>query len=109
MSKTQKQQETAMNKQTKYKLQGPCAYLFISGNTGSWRLERPVVDFSLCIACGICAMYCPTNVISVDKEKNKQKEKCITVLWDYCKGCGICANECPKHCIEMVDERSIKQ
>lgn len=100
----QKQQETAISKQKRSKLQGPCAYVFDSGNTGSWRIERPSVDFDACIACGTCAMYCPANVITVDKTKKERVE----IMWDYCKGCGICANECPKQCIAMVDERSVK-
>lgn len=98
----QKQQDVAMNKQNNCKLQGPCATICKSINTGSWRLERPKVDFSKCIKCGMCAMHCPTNVITVYKDR----EECIDIMWDYCKGCGICANVCPKQCMEMVDERS---
>ena len=94
----------AMKKQKRYKVQGPCAYVFASGNTGSWRVVRPQVDFEACVKCGTCEMYCPANVITVDKEK----EECVSFMWDYCKGCGICANECPRHCIQMVDERSVK-
>lgn len=100
----QKHQESVMNNQKRCNLQGPCANVFASGNTGSWRLERPVINFSECIRCGTCVMYCPANVITL----NKEKEECIEIMWDYCKGCGICANECPKHCIRMVDERSVK-
>lgn len=80
---------------------GPCANIFISSNTGSWRLERPQVDFSACIKCGACQRYCPADVIDIHKDR----EECVTFMWDYCKGCGICANECPKKCITMIDER----
>ena len=83
-------------------MQGPCAMEFASGNTGSWRLERPEIDFDSCVKCGICAMYCPANVITIEKERKDG----ICILWDYCKGCGICANECPKQCIKMVKEGS---
>lgn len=97
----QKQQEIVMNKQKRFKLLGPCAYVFDSAQTGSWRIERPQVDFKACIKCGTCQMYCPANVIAIQKDR----EECVEILWDYCKGCGICANECPKKCIIMVDER----
>lgn len=100
----QKLQEEVMSKQNRRRMQGPCAMEFVAGNTGSWRLERPVVNHETCIKCGICAMYCPANVIDVDKEK----EEGVTIDMDYCKGCGICANECPKDAIDMVDERSVK-
>lgn len=65
-----------------------------TGQTGSWRVFRPVVDREQCNACGLCAMYCPDNAISEDLE----------VDLTYCKGCGICANECPKKAIRMVRE-----
>ena len=81
----QKQQETATTRQDRCNVQGPCAYIFDSGNTGSWRLERPEVDYDACIKCGTCAMYCPANVITV----NKEKQECIEIMWDYCKGWNL--------------------
>ena len=96
----QKQPETPTNKQSNFKYLGPCAYEFVSANTGSWRLERPEVDFVACSKCGNCKMHCPANVIIIDKGA----EECVTFMWDYCKGCGICANVCPKKCIKMVQE-----
>ncbi len=65
-----------------------------AGQTGSWRVFRPVVDKEKCNACGLCSMYCPDNAI--DEE--------LTVDLRFCKGCGICANECPKKAITMVRE-----
>ena len=90
-------------KSSEYKtILGPCAYVFTSSNTGSWRIERPRVDFSACIQCGTCRMYCPADVITIHKGQQQPLE----FQWDYCKGFGICANECPKHCIQMISERS---
>lgn len=99
----QKQQEEAMRRPERRRLQGPCATEFIAGNTGSWRLERPFIDFDVCVKCGLCATYCPADVIQIYKEKREG----VSILWDYCKGCGICANECPKQCITMIEERSV--
>ena len=65
-----------------------------AGQTGSWRIFKPVVDREKCNACGLCAMYCPDATIDVD----------LNVDLRFCKGCGICANECPKKAIEMVRE-----
>jgi len=78
------------------------------GRTGSWRVERPVIDQSLCIpckrnkeACFICWLFCPEIVIS----------RTIPPVIDleYCKGCGICAEECPTKAITMVDESLLEQ
>lgn len=65
-----------------------------AGQTGSWRVFKPVVDKEKCNACGLCAMYCPDSVIDDD----------LNVDLKFCKGCGICANECPKKAIAMVRE-----
>lgn len=98
----QKQQEKHTTELKKCRVFGPVATIFESSNTGSWRIERPKVRFEDCIKCGTCERFCPTNVITMHKEK----EECIEIDMYYCKGCGICANECPKNCIDMVPERS---
>jgi pyruvate ferredoxin oxidoreductase delta subunit len=76
-----------------------------AGKTGSWRIERPVLDPKTCIpakrnapACYMCWLYCPDGVIS----RGIPPE----IDYDYCKGCGICAEECPTKAITMVEESS---
>jgi 2-oxoacid:acceptor oxidoreductase delta subunit (pyruvate/2-ketoisovalerate family) len=101
VTRMQTLQERHMNKQKNSNLLGPCANDFASSNTGSWRTERPQVDFEKCTKCGMCKMHCPPNVITIDKNS----EECVQIMWDYCKGCGICANVCPRKCIAMVNER----
>lgn len=97
----QRQQEKPMSKSKKYRVFGPVATVFDSSNTGSWRLERPEIDYSQCIKCGTCERVCPANLIEVLKEE----KECVVIDFDYCKGCGVCANECPKKCIDMVLEK----
>jgi len=65
--------------------------------TGSWRVQRPVINSEKCTKCFICAKYCPDGAINPTKDGP-------VVDYDYCKGCGICANECPMKAIEMVPE-----
>jgi pyruvate ferredoxin oxidoreductase delta subunit len=65
-----------------------------AGQTGSWRVFKPIVDKEKCNECGLCAKYCPDGAI--DDE--------LMVDLSFCKGCGICANECPKKAIAMVRE-----
>jgi len=67
--------------------------------TGDWRSRRPTYDFSKCIKCGLCQIYCPEGCI-----KQKEDGTFIADLF-YCKGCGICAKECPKKVITMAEEK----
>lgn len=76
------------------------------GNTGSWRVKRPIIDYDKCIpaktgkmSCFACWLYCPDCVVS--------KTIPPAINLDYCKGCGICAEECPAQAIEMVDEAGL--
>ena len=69
-----------------------------AGRTGSWRIEKPVIDQSRCIRCLLCWVYCPEPAV-VRGEDDR-----VEVDYDYCKGCGICANECPVKAITMVPE-----
>jgi len=59
----------------------------LAAETGSWSLERPVVD-SACTACGVCALFCPEGAI-------ERADGTITVDYLHCKGCGICEVVCP--------------
>jgi pyruvate ferredoxin oxidoreductase delta subunit len=74
-----------------------------AGKTGSWRVERPVIDMSKCTpakrnksACHLCWLYCPDGVVTKEIEPKIDLE--------YCKGCGICAEECPTGAISMIEE-----
>ena len=66
--------------------------------TGDWRADRPEYDFSKCIKCGICYIYCPEGCIY------QNDDGYFLADMYYCKGCGICANECPAKCIAMKTE-----
>ena len=74
-----------------------------AGKTGTWRVERPVIDTKKCIpakknrqACFLCWLYCPDGVITRDIPPK--------IDYQYCKGCGICAEECPASAITMTAE-----
>jgi pyruvate ferredoxin oxidoreductase delta subunit len=66
--------------------------------TGTWRLQRPVIDKGLCNLCSLCWVYCP------DMAMTKTPEGTYEPDLNYCKGCAICAEECPKNAITMVEE-----
>ena len=66
--------------------------------TGAWRSQRPTYDFSKCIKCGICQLFCPEGCIEPNQDGHFEAN-----LF-YCKGCGICARECWPRVITMVEE-----
>jgi len=80
---------------------GPVAAEFTAMNTGSWRLERPKVNFDICVGCGTCERNCPANIVTVSKEPKIS----VNIDMYFCKGCGICSDVCPQNCIEMVSEQ----
>jgi len=68
------------------------------GKTGTWRNYKPVIDYSGCIKCLLCWLYCPESVIQRLEDDN------VVIDYEYCKGCGVCANQCPVKVIKMVPE-----
>jgi pyruvate ferredoxin oxidoreductase delta subunit len=68
--------------------------------TGDWRSQRPTYNFSKCIKCGLCQIYCPEGCIGQNAEGYFQSN----LFW--CKGCGICSRECPTKVISMVNEEA---
>lgn len=66
--------------------------------TGDWRLFRPIIDYSKCIKCLLCWIYCPEPAIV------RKDDDSVEVDYYHCKGCGICASECPVKAISMVEE-----
>lgn len=75
----------------------------LKNKTGSWRTKKPVIDYTKCISCGLCAKICPEGCILMKKMKNQKNLK-PKINYDYCKGCGLCAHECPVKAIKMEND-----
>ncbi len=73
------------------------------GETGKWRIFRPVVDREKCNKCQICWMYCPDAVITLDEEGIPKMDLV------YCKGCLICEQVCPAKAITRIRETEAKE
>jgi len=65
--------------------------------TGTWKVNKPIVDRNVCIGCKLCQQVCPDSCIQIVRKKS-------VINLDYCKGCGICARACPVKAITMVKE-----
>jgi pyruvate ferredoxin oxidoreductase gamma subunit len=68
-------------------------------NTGTWRIQRPVIDYALCNRCSwICATLCPDSAIDVAADRTPR------IDYDHCKGCMVCVAICPSHAIRAERE-----
>jgi heterodisulfide reductase subunit A len=55
---------------------------------------RPIAEN--CRVCGLCALVCPYNAISVDKDKKR-----VDIVEAACAGCGTCGAECQFDALHM--------
>lgn len=67
-------------------------------HTGTWRVERPVIDLARCTRCGLCFVRCPDGAISLDESGYP------VIDYDHCKGCMICRQVCPVHLVGAEKE-----
>jgi pyruvate ferredoxin oxidoreductase gamma subunit len=68
--------------------------------TGTWRVERPVIDYDRCTRCGLCFLRCPDGAIRLDERGDP------IIDYDHCKGCLICEQICPIHGVAIEKETS---
>lgn len=69
----------------------------IAARKVSFRNFKPVTDYSKCIKCARCWMYCP------DIAYKPRSDGTFENIEFYCKGCGVCEKVCPVKCIKMED------
>ncbi len=60
-------------------------------------MRKAANDIKRCVACGVCALQCPRNAISIYKG-------CYAVVDALvCVGCGICVSACPAGSMEITE------
>jgi Fe-S-cluster-containing dehydrogenase component len=58
-----------------------------------------LVNEDTCIGCGICNMFCPWDMIVVNRDTNKAV-KCVC--------CGVCIEGCPTGAISLVEWNAVE-
>jgi NADH-quinone oxidoreductase subunit I len=76
---------------------------------GAPRLNiHPETGETLCIACNLCALACPENLIVVGSERNEQtrRKELTTFTYDIsrCMFCGLCEDACPVDALELTQD-----
>lgn len=76
---------------------------------GAPRLNiNPDNGSTLCIACDLCAVACPENLIVVGSARDpKTKHKLLTTFtYDLsrCMFCGLCEDACPVDALELTQD-----
>ncbi|EFK07030.1 putative ferredoxin [delta proteobacterium NaphS2] len=63
--------------------------------------KQVVIDRDWCKGCGICAAFCPKEVLVMDDQDKAHwanPEKCIN--------CGLCELRCPDLAIKLEEDKS---
>jgi len=66
--------------------------------------KKPVFNYGLCMACGICVEACPISILdSTDTTKDKYKKAYPIQKKDTkCIGCKMCKIECPVFAVDVI-------
>lgn len=76
---------------------------------GAPRLNiNPENGETLCIACDLCALACPENLIVVGWERNAETKRKELTTFTYdtsrCMFCGLCEDACPVDALELTQD-----
>jgi len=76
---------------------------------GAPRLNvNPDTNETMCIACDLCALACPENLIVVSSARNEQTRRKELTNFTYdlsrCMFCGLCEDACPVDALELTQD-----
>jgi NADH-quinone oxidoreductase subunit I len=68
----------------------------------------PETGETFCIACNLCALACPLDLITVGRDKDPVTKKWILTTYEFdlsrCMFCGLCEEACPTPALELTQD-----
>ena len=76
---------------------------------GAPRLNNdPETGETLCIACDLCALICPEDLIVVGSTRDPESRKKVLTHYTFdtsrCLFCGLCQEVCPTNAVELTQD-----
>ena len=76
---------------------------------GAPRLNiNPDSGETLCIACDLCSLACPENLIVVSSVRDEKTRRKVLTTFTYdlsrCMFCGLCEDACPVDALELTQD-----
>jgi len=69
---------------------------------------HPETGETLCIACNLCSLACPENLIVVGWHRDDATRRKVLTTFTYdtsrCMFCGLCEDACPTDCLELTQD-----
>ncbi len=70
--------------------------------------DHPETGETLCIACNLCALACPEQLIVVGWERDEGTRRKVLTTFTYdlsrCMFCGLCEDACPTDALELTQD-----
>ncbi len=67
---------------------------------------EPETGETFCIACNLCALACPLDLITVGRDKDPVTKKWLLTTYEFdlsrCMFCGLCEEACPTPALELT-------
>lgn len=68
----------------------------------------PETGETYCIACNLCSLACPLDLITVGRDKDPVTKKWVLTTYDFdlsrCMFCGLCEEACPTPALELTQQ-----
>jgi len=79
--------------------EGGLSYLVESGVSVAAIEQEIVHDPDICIQCGACSGFCPTNALHISNRETME----IGFASERCIGCELCLSACPSRALRLQE------